>query len=160
MLSRISQWNLNRVRLSTMLCTFLAVSTLLGPSPSSAQKQDEKSHEERIKNLEAELEKLTAEKEKKTEDPDQAFTAAAAEEVKEVKGMTPEQLEKWKKGVASGHNANYDAAWHIGTPARDVVDKGWWGIANSPSEFRISGWVQVAERRKNKRPVRVASPAT
>lgn len=146
MLSRSSHWTLNRVHLSTMLSTFLAVSALLGPSPSSAQAQDEKSQEQRIQELESQVQTLLAEQkgEQKEISDDQAFTEAAAEQTKEVKGMTPEQLDKFNQGIAAGRVVNYDASWNIGKPYSEVVDKGWSGIKGRPAEFRISGWGQLA----------------
>ncbi|MGB5367996.1 MAG: hypothetical protein WBN14_17165 [Polyangiales bacterium] len=150
MLSRSSHWTLNRVHLSTMLSTFLAVSALLGPSPSSAQAQDEKSQEQRIQELESQVQQLLVEQkteekmEVKEASDDQAFTEAAAEQAKEVRGMTPEQLDKFNKGIAAGRLTNYDASWNIGKPSSEVIDKGWWGIKGRPSEFRISGWGQFA----------------
>ncbi|MGB5373702.1 MAG: hypothetical protein WBN15_07940, partial [Polyangiales bacterium] len=104
MLSLSSHWTLNRVHLSTMLSTFLAVSALLGPSPSSAQAQDAKSQEQRIQELESQVQTLLAEQkaEQKEVSDDQAFTEAAAEQTKEVKGMTPEQLDKFNQGIAAG----------------------------------------------------------
>jgi hypothetical protein len=154
MLDLSNQWSLNRVRLSTTLWAFLAVSALLGPSPSSAQAQDEKTEEQRIEELEAQVQKLLAEQEqdedtaekaeKKAFADDQAFTEAAAEEAKEVRGMTPEQLDNFNSGIAAGRVTNYNADWHIGKPSSEVIDKGWWGIKGRPSEFRISGWGQFA----------------
>jgi hypothetical protein len=136
--------------LSRIAWTCLIAFALLQPTLSLAQDSDEKSQEERIEALEKEIARMNAEqkKEAKEEAKDaedaSAFTEAAAEQTKEVKGMTPEQLDKFNKAIAAGRVVNYDAAWNMGTPNREVVDKGWWGIKGRPSEFRISGWGQFA----------------
>jgi len=151
-----------RKRVRALWRTALIVAAVCSWSPavSFAEEPDQESQEQRIKKLEAQVEQLLAEREKdkkkeqqqaqkdqepkaqpKPEDEDEEL---AEELEKEIRGMTPEQLEKWKRGIAAGQPANYDAAWHIGTPQRDVVDRGWWGVKGNPSEFRISGWVQVA----------------
>jgi len=127
--------------------SLVAVAFAFGqPMPSLAQEPEEKSQEERIKALEEELEKIKAQqkKEAKVEGADDEFTEAAKEEIEQLRGMTPEQYEKFKAAIAPGRVANYDASWNIGLPDRDVVDKGWWGIKGRPSEFRISGWGQFA----------------
>ncbi len=140
-----------RMALARRLFVALAPALLLVQSGSSlAQEPPEESQEERINELESQVQQLLADKEKaqkeakKLESDDQAFTKAAAEQVEETKGMTPEELDEFNKKIAAGRNANWGGDWNIGVPYGEVVDKGWWGIKNSPSEFRISGWVQVA----------------
>jgi len=124
--------------------------TVAQPMPSLAQEPEEKSQEERIKELETQVQQLLADNEKekkedaKVETDDQAFTEAAAEQIEEVKGMTPEQLDRFNAKIAAGNVTNYDASWNIGKPSSEVIDKGWWGIKGRPSEFRISGWGQFA----------------
>jgi cell division protein FtsB len=140
----------SRLVLPRIAWTSLIAFALLRPAVSLAQDADEKSQEERIEALEKEIARMNAEqkKEKKEEakdaEDDSAFTKAAAEQAKEVKGMTPEQLDKFNAGIAAGRVVNYDASWNIGKPDREVIDKGWWGIKGRPSEFRISGWGQFA----------------
>ena len=122
---------------------------LSAPAPSLAQYSDQKSQEERIQELEAQVADLHAKQDKAEpkaspapgEEKDQE---AADKAVAAARGMTPEQKEKWHEGIASAQPANYNAAWQIGTPKKDVVDKGWWGLKDTPSEFRMSGWVQFA----------------
>ena len=140
----------SRLVLSRIAWTSLIAFALVRPAVSLAQDADEKSQEERIEALEKEIARMNAEKKKekkeeaKDAEDDSAFTKAATEQAKEVKGMTPEQLDKFKAGIAAGRTVNYDASWNIGKPDREVVDKGWWGIKGRPSEFRISGWGQLA----------------
>lgn len=125
---------------------------LSAPTPSLAQDSDEKSQEERIQELEAQnqdLETRLSELEAKGSEPeatgaDDDDQKVAKETAEKARGLTPEQRESWHDGVAAAQPANYNAAWHIGTPKKDVVDKGWWGIKGTPSEFRLSGWVQFA----------------
>jgi len=126
------------------------------PGTSWAQETETKSQEERIQELEAqnqELETRLSELEAKQDKaepkarvaPDEEEDKEAAEKGAEsARGMTPEQREQWHDGIAAAQPANYNAAWHIGTPKKDVVDRGWWGLKNTPSELRISGWVQFA----------------
>jgi len=141
-------FNLGRSRLvlSRIAWTSLIAFALVRPAVSLAQDADEKSQEERIEALEKEIARMNAEQKKKKEEveDDSAFTKAATEQAKEVKGMTPEQLDKFNAGIAAGRVVNYDASWNIGKPDREVIDKGWWGIKGRPSEFRISGWGQFA----------------
>jgi hypothetical protein len=136
----------SRLVLSRIAWTSLIAFALLRPAVSLAQDADEKSQEERIEALEKEIARMNAEQKMEAKElgDDAAFTEAAAEQNKEVKGMTPEQLDKFNKGIAAGRVVNYDASWSIGIPERDVVDQGWWGIKGRPSEFRISGWGQFA----------------
>jgi len=142
-----------RLVLSRIAWTSLIAFALLRPAASLAQDSDAKSQEERIEALEKEIARMNAEQkqekqeeqeEAKDAEDDSAFTKAATEQAKEVKGMTPEQLDKFNAGIAAGRTVNYDASWNIGKPDREVVDKGWWGIKGRPSEFRISGWGQLA----------------
>ena len=142
-----------RLVLSRIAWTSLIAFALLRPAASLAQDSDAKSQEERIEALEKEIARMNAEQkqekqeeqeEAKDAEDDSAFTKAADEQAKEVKGMTPEQLDKFNAGIAAGRVVNYDASWNIGKPDREVVDKGWWGIKGRPSEFRISGWGQLA----------------
>lgn len=120
------------------------------PSRSQAEEPPEPeatpTHEERIQKLEDELAKLREEQEQAAASTrsDTAFTEAAEDEVEEIRGMTPEQYERFKRGIEAGRVTNYDAAWNLGVPEKDVVDEGWWGIKGRPSEFRISGWAQIA----------------
>jgi len=125
---------------------FLVAAAFWQPAPSRAQEPDAKSQEERIDELETQVQQLLADKDKEQSEAkdDQAFTEAAAEQIKDVKGMTPEELDAFNKKIAAGQIGNYDASWHIGMPSSEVVDKGWWGIKGRPSEFRISGWGQFA----------------
>ena len=117
-----------------------------GPTPSYAQDADQKSQEERIQQLEAQVADLQAGREKgpKVSGEDAEDQEAAEKAAEKARGMTPEQREQYHQGIAAGQAANYNAAWHIGTPKRDVVDKGWMGLKNTPSEIRLSGWVQFA----------------
>jgi hypothetical protein len=110
-----------------------------GPTPSYAQDAEKKSQEERIQQLEAQVADLQAEPKVSGEDAEDKEAAEKAAE--QVRGMTPEQRKQYHQGIAAGQPANYNAAWHIGTPKRDVVDKGWMGLKNTPSEIRLSGWV-------------------
>jgi hypothetical protein len=128
------------------LLTTLALA-LSAPTPSFAQDAEKKSQEQRIQELEAQVTELQAEHEKAepaatgSDAEDQEAARAAAEE---VRGMTPEQRKRWHQGLAASQPANYNAAWHIGTPKRYVDDKGWWGLKGTPTELRLSGWVQFA----------------
>jgi len=125
---------------------------LLGSTPSLAQDSKEKSQAERIRELESqnqELENRLSDLEAKVSGPEATGEDAddqkvADEATEKVRGMTPEQRKKWHAGVAAAQPANYNAAWQVGTPKKFVVDKGWWGLKATPSEFRISGWVQFA----------------
>lgn len=128
------------------LLTTLALA-LSAPTPSFAQDAEKKSQEQRIQELEAQVTELQAEHEKAepaatgSDAEDQEAARAAAEE---VRGMTPEQRKRWHQGLAASQPANYNAAWHIGKPKRYVDDKGWWGLKGTPTELRLSGWVQFA----------------
>ena len=127
----------------------LLAAVLCQPAPASAEEPDEKSQEQRIQELETQVQQLLADKDKEQSEAkagkdDQAFTDAAADQIKDVKGMTPEELDKFNAQIAAGRIGNYDASWHIGKPSSEVIDKGWWGIKGRPSEFRISGWGQFA----------------
>lgn len=128
------------------LLTTLALA-LSAPTPSFAQDAEKKSQEQRIQELEAQVTELQAEHEKAepaatgSDAEDQEAARAAAEE---VRGMTPEQRKRWHQGLAASQPANYNAAWHLGTPKRYVDDKGWWGLKGTPTELRLSGWVQFA----------------
>jgi len=139
----IAQWTL-------WLSLWAVVLAAWQPMPARAEEPDAKSQEQRIQELESQVQTLLAEQkadqkaEQKEVSDDQAFTEAAAEQTKEVKGMTPEQLDKFNQGIAAGRVVNYDASWNIGKPYSEVVDKGWWGIKGRPAEFRISGWGQLA----------------
>lgn len=118
-----------------------------GPTPSYAQDAEEKSQEERIQQLEAQVADLQAGQEKaepKVSGEDAEDQGAADKAKEQARGMTPEQREQYHQGIAAGQAVNYNAAWHVGTPKRDVVDKGWMGLKNTPSEIRLSGWVQFA----------------
>ena len=129
---------------------------LSAPAPSLAQDSEEKSQEQRIQELEAQnqelgnrLSELEAKQDKaepkarpapgEEEDQEAADKATAA-----ARGMTDEQRAQFHEGIAAAQPANYNAAWHVGTPKKDVVDKGWWGLKDTPSELRMSGWVQFA----------------
>jgi len=125
---------------------------LSAPTPSLAQDSEDKSQEQRIQELETqnqELEKRLSDLEAKGSEPkatgedaeDQQKADQAAEK---ARGMTPEQRQTLKEGLAASQPANYNAAWQIGTPKKYVVDKGWWGLKGTPSELRLSGWVQFA----------------
>jgi len=127
---------------------------LSAPTPSLAQDSEEKSQEERIQELEAqnqELETRLSELEAKQGKAEPEATGADAEDQKaaqeaaeRARGMTPEERKRWHDGLAASQPANYNAAWHIGTPKRYVDDKGWWGLKGTPTELRLSGWVQFA----------------
>jgi len=145
---RGNQFQVNGLRIGpwAILCMALAAGALAVLQPTLSLAQESESYEERIKNLEAEVEKLKAQqKQEEPKTPADTEDQELAEEVAaEVRGMTPEQRERWYRGIAAGQTVNYDASWHVGKPRQDVVDKGWWGIKGTPSEFRLSGWVQVA----------------
>lgn len=135
---------------------FAIVSALSAPALAFAQDSEDKSQEERIKQLEAQnqdLEKRLSELEAEHDEeepkaalpPDEEEDKEAAERAAEsARGMTDAQRQQWHEGIAAAQPANYNAAWHIGTPKKDVVDKGWWGLKKTTSELRLSGWVQFA----------------
>jgi hypothetical protein len=120
---------------------------LSAPTPSSAQDAEKKSQEQRIQELEAQVAELQAEHDKAKPEAtgrDAEDQKAAQEAAERVRGMSPEERKRWHQGLAASQPANYNAAWHIGTPKRYVDDKGWWGLKGTPSELRLSGWVQFA----------------
>jgi hypothetical protein len=131
------------------LWAWLVAIALSAPAPSLAQYSDQKSQEERIQELEAQVADLHAKQDKAEpkaspapgEEKDQE---AADKAVTAARGMNQEERDQWHDGLAAAQPANYNAAWQIGTPKKDVVDKGWWGLKDTPSEFRMSGWVQFA----------------
>ncbi len=135
---------------------FVIACALSAPAPAFAQDSEQKSQEQRIQELEAqnqELENRLSELEAKQDKeepkadlaPDEQEDKAAADKAAErARGMTQEQRDQFHEGIAAAQPANYNAAWHIGTPKKDVVDKGWWGLKKTASELRMSGWVQFA----------------
>jgi len=128
------------------LLTALALA-LSAPTPSSAQDSEQKSQGQRIQQLEAQVAELQAEHEKAKPEAtgrDAEDQKAAQEAAERVRGMSPEERERWHQGLAASQPANYNAAWQIGTPKRYVDDKGWWGLKATPTELRLSGWVQLA----------------
>ena len=142
---RANEQRLSQTSLWALL-TIIAV-VFRQPAVSYAQDAEEKSQEERIQQLEAQVAELQAqqkETELKPGSDDEADQQVDEKVVEQARGMTPEQRESWRRGIAAGQPANYNAAWQVGKPQRYVVDKGWWGLKNTPSELRLSGWVQFA----------------
>lgn len=134
-----------RAQLCALLTTVAWV--VLDPAASSAQDSEDKSQEERIRELEAQVAELQAQQDKKEPEAtgsDADDQAAAREAAERARGMTAEERKRWHDGLAASQPANYNAAWQIGTPKKYVDDKGWWGLKGTPTELRLSGWVQFA----------------
>ena len=73
-----------------------------------------------------------------------ALNPVAFSQETEKRGLTEAQRDSLKAKSAASDAINYQGSAHMGTPRRDLEDKGWIGIRGSNSEIKLWGWVQTA----------------